>query len=118
MYESEIASAAAALSGAEAGEFTALAGAAEAELAARLRDGVTEESVKAEFIAGAAFLALSLCSAAAESGGASSWRAGNMSVTRRTGGAVQSASALRQEAEALMAPYLRDGGFAFSGVEG
>lgn len=96
----------------------ALCGAAEAELAGKLREGLTPKDCGGAFPVAAAWLARAgLCAGQSADGDASSWTAGAVSVT----GAVpagERASALRARAMELMAPYLRDEAFCFRGVRG
>lgn len=92
--------------------------AAEEELTARLRAGVTPADCGAVFPLGCAWLALSGLAGGQPAGGAQ-FTAG--SVTIREGSSGQSlaqAAAYRQQGEAVLAPYLRDRGFLFRGVEG
>lgn len=79
-------------------------------LEARLREGLTVESCKADFVAAAALYALA---ALEESGGqVQEFRAGDLTV-KQGGGAA--ARCLRRQAELMMMPYLRDG-LVFTGV--
>lgn len=91
-----------------------LCAAASAQLLARLRSGTDPESIKELFVTAAGVLALSMYSALGQSGGALSFRAGNLSVSRSGG---ESAHSLRREAEAMIADYLADRGFEFRSVE-
>lgn len=90
--------------------------AASGELRARLRQGVAPEDIKETFITAAGVLALSMYMALEESAFSGQVKAGSLSVTRSGGGA--SAASLRQQAEAMLAAYLQDQGFAFLGVRG
>lgn len=94
----------------------ALCGQAEEELRGRLAENVTEADCSAAFRLGAAWLALSLLCAAQTAGGVESFSAGRLTV--RYGGAAQRASVMRLQAEQVMKPYLKDGGFVFRGVRG
>lgn len=93
--------------------------ACEAELAAKLREGMTIEGCESAFVCAAAWLA----AAAFESGqggeGISSLRAGQLSVT--AAGAEHRgvrSDLLRRSARALMEPYCRETHFGFCGVQG
>lgn len=92
--------------------------AAEAELTGRLRDGVGPEDCGTAFVLGCAWLALAGLAGGRYSGGGQ-FTAG--SVTIREGGSGEDrerSAALRLQAETVMAPYLKDRGFLFRGVEG
>ncbi|MDO5399413.1 MAG: hypothetical protein Q4F17_00340 [Eubacteriales bacterium] len=87
-----------------------LCAAAVTALEARLREGLTADSCKADFVAAAALYALA---ALEEAGGQmQEFRAGDLVV--KQGGSAAS-RCLRRQAELMMGPYLRDG-FAFMGV--
>jgi len=90
--------------------------AAERELTGRLRDGVAPEDCEPAFVAGAAWLALAGLYGGQGTEEVEAFTAGELTV-RPTGGEARSAR-LRAQAERVMAPYLRDGGFAFVGVRG
>lgn len=105
------------LDAAKKARLNALCSAAAGEVTARLREGVTPESAGESFITAAGMLALAMYM---ELGDAaedfSSFRAGNVSVTRRRSAA--SAARLRQQAEELLREYISDSGFSFMGVRG
>lgn len=94
------------------------------ELAAwreRLKEDVTEEACHGVLVVACALGALAAMGTAWESGAGRvvSFSAGDLSVRETEGQtAEESASALRRQAERLMAPYARDEGFAFWEVEG
>ncbi len=90
--------------------------AAEAELRARLREDVTPEDCEGAFVQAGAWLALEALEEGRRADGVASWTAGDLTVRRRESGA--GTGALRRMAMRLMAPYLRDGGFCFLGVDG
>ena len=80
-------------------------------LSARLRDGLSPEDCKADFIAGAslyALAALSECSTEAEQ-----VKLGDVTVKKP--GKNTAANCLRNQADLIMAPYLKDR-FSFVGV--
>ena len=82
-------------------------------LANRLRTGLTPEDYKADFIAAASLFALSALSAADENSAVEMFQAGDMSIRRRGGDAAS--NCLRNQAELMIAPYLKDY-FTFVGV--
>lgn len=99
----------------DAGALEKLCRAASSELLSRLRQGVDPESIKPLFICASGVLALSMYSALGL-GGEYSFRAGNLSVSRR--GQRPGADELRAQAEAMLSEYLADRGFEFRSVEG
>ena len=94
-----------------------LCAAAVAELNGWLRDGVCPEDCGSAFPLAAAWLVLAGL-AAGESGGTERFTAGEISVQRDGEDAAARRAALRLQARQVMAPYIRDGGFAFLGVDG
>ena len=82
-------------------------------LANRLRTGLTPEDCKADFIAAASLFALSALSTADENSAVEMFQAGDMSIRRRGGDAAS--NCLRNQAELMIAPYLKDY-FTFVGV--
>ena len=96
----------------------ALCRAAETEMTGRLRDGVSPEDCGPAFVLGCAWLALAGL-AGAQSGGVSSFTAGNVTIREEESGqGAERSAALRLQAEAVLGPYLKDRGFLFRGVEG
>ena len=91
----------------------ALCRAAEAELTARLRPGITAEQCADALVPAAAWTALAGLAGATEEA-AASFRVGDVSVTRD----ASAAGRLLEQAERLMAPWSGDGGFAFREVRG
>ena len=94
----------------------ALCAAAEAELAGGLREGLAPEDCSDAFRCAAALLATAALLPGREAGEAVQFTAGEVSL--RAGGGCETAAALRRQAEALMAPYRPDGGYAFLWVRG
>ena len=82
-------------------------------LAGRLRDGLTPEDCKADFISAAGLYALSAMSGTDEMDRLEQITAGDITL-KRAGGDVAS-NCLRYQAELMMAPYLASG-FTFRGV--
>lgn len=97
-----------------------LCGVQETLLEGRLKDGVSKEACGDAFLCAAAFLtAAALESARAGGEEASSLRAGDLTVTKRSSGeSGKRLDALRAQAWALMRPYTQDGAFCFFGVTG
>ena len=85
--------------------------AAKATLAARLRSGITPEDCRADFISAGSLLALAALSEGENS--PERFTAGELTVQR--GSASAAARCLRNQAELLMMPYVRDC-FTFLGV--
>ena len=97
----------------------ALCAAAETAWTARLWEGATAEACGSAFCCAAAFTAAADFAMARRAGGAVSFTAGEISVKTGDGAdQVSLASALRETAERLMAPYAEAGDFAFKGVRG
>lgn len=80
-----------------------------AALQMRLKDGLTVEDCQEEFVMAASLFALAALKDAEK---CEEFRAGDLTVKAGTG---READALREQAEALMKPYLKDC-FAFVGV--
>lgn len=87
------------------------------ELTAKLREGVTAQDCRATFVIAAAWIALAGLCISREDEGITSWSAGDVSVqkSRDRGNLPEVYCA---QAERLMAPYVKDNGFAFLGVKG
>ena len=91
-----------------------LCAASASSLAARLRDGITPEECKADFVAAASLMALASLNAVGEDAQVEEFKAGDLTVKR--GGKVDAASnCLQKQAELIIAPYLKDR-CAFLGV--
>ena len=82
-------------------------------LEARLRDGLRPEDCKADFIAAASLFALSALNAAGNGSDISQFKVGDVTVNR--GSSDAASNCLRNQAELLIAPYLKDC-FSFLGV--
>lgn len=103
------------------GTLRLLVRAAQAELAGKLREGVTPRDCESAFLTAAAWLALAGWLTGQSTAGetASSFTAGSLSID--TGGdetALARGETLRRRAEELLRPYCRDESFAFQGVRG
>ncbi len=120
MYQDEIYAAAAGLTGYESDTLYDFCLVAETELENRLKTGVTKESCSGVFIQAAAVLAVSYLNVLENgSGDIESYSAGEVSVRRKsTAAAREMYKALREQAETMMAPFLKDDGFFFREVRG
>lgn len=96
----------------------ALCQAAELEVAGRLREGLVPEDCGQAYVLGCAWLALAGLAGAETGRTPLRFTAGEVSIQEEGGDAPQRAQALRLQAEAVLAPYLKDRGFVFQGVEG
>lgn len=86
-----------------------------------LREGVAEEDCRDLLVVASAWTALAAMTGALEGSqpGPVSFSAGDLSVTTgNTAGGNACAESLRRQAELVMAPYVRDGAFAFLEVRG
>jgi len=91
------------------------------QLAGRLRPGVTPEDCGTAFPLAAAMVVMDRLSGISGGGSAeevTSFTAGDLTVRKESGSGGQTAKGLTEQAEGLLSPWLRDGGFAFQGVEG
>lgn len=86
---------------------------AENSLRQKLRDGITPEDCKADFIAAASLLALAALSEMDDMAQMVQIQTGDL--TLRRGSPDSAACCLRYQAEAVMMPYMKDP-FAFMGV--
>jgi hypothetical protein len=87
-----------------------LSRAAVTHLTARLRDGLTPEDLKADFIAAASLFALASLSSAAQVG---EMKLGDVTIKRS--GTDTASQCLHNQAALIMAPYVKDS-FYFLGV--
>lgn len=92
----------------------ALCNAAQAELAGRLREGVSPADCGRAFPLAAAWLALAKLYTG--EAGVEQFSAGNLTIRQRDGAAR--GAALRLQAEQVLKEWLRDDGFVFWGVKG
>jgi hypothetical protein len=86
---------------------------AENSLRQKLRNGITPDDCKADFIAAASLLALAALSETDDASQMAQIQTGDL--TLRRGSTDSAACCLRYQAEAIMTPYLKDP-FAFMGV--
>ena len=87
--------------------------AAASSLEARLRDGLTAEDCRADFVAAASLYALAALNEAGKTGGMEEFRAGDLTVKRS--GMDTSSRCLQRQADLIIQPFLKDR-FAFLGV--
>ena len=79
----------------------------------QLRDGLTAENCKADFVAAASLFALAALNEAGQAGTLEEFRAGDLTVKRS--GMDTSSRCLQRQAELIIQPFLKDS-FAFLGV--
>ena len=82
-------------------------------LAARLKDGLRPEDCKADFIAAASLFALAALNGVKDSEALEQVSAGDLTI--RKGKPDAASNVLRNQAELMIAPYLKDS-FTFMGV--
>ena len=88
--------------------------AATAALTARLREGLRPEDCKADFIASASLYALAALNAVKDGDTLEQFTAGDLTI-RKSASADPASNVLRNQAELMIAPYLKDR-FCFRGV--
>ena len=89
------------------------------QLAGRLREGITPEDCGPAFPLAAAMTAMDRLSGMTGGGNAgevTSFTAGDLTIKRQVGSAA--GKSLSEQAEELLAPWLKSAGFCFQGVEG
>ena len=82
-------------------------------LTARLRDGITPEDCKAEFVAAASLYALAALNEAGQAGNLEEFRAGDLTIRKNHSDAPS--RCLYRQAELMIMPFLKDN-FVFQGV--
>jgi len=92
-----------------------LCGAVTSTLTARLRDGITPEDCKADFVAAASLYALAALDGAEESAHVEEFQAGDLTVRQSNEHRNAASNCLQRQADMLILPYLRDR-FSFLGV--
>ena len=102
------------LEGNQCDVLNALCTASTAALTARLREGLRPEDCKADFVAAASLFALAALGQVKNGEALEQITAGDLTVRRTTGSDVAS-NCLRNQAELMIAPYLKDR-FCFRGV--
>ena len=83
-------------------------------LAARLKDGLRPEDCKADFIAAASLFALAALNGVKDGESLEQISAGDLTI-RKSGNSDAASNVLRNQAELMIAPYLKDC-FTFVGV--
>ena len=86
-----------------------------AVLGSRLREGLTPEDCKADFVAAASLYALSSLNSAEDTGKVEEFKAGDLTVKQGAQNRDAASRCLQHQAQLMIAPYLRDG-FTFRGV--
>ena len=84
-------------------------------LSAQLREGITPEDCKADFIAAAGLYALAALGSAEESGGVEEFKAGDLTVKKSASSRDAASRCLEIQAQRILAPFLKDR-FSFMGV--
>ena len=90
-----------------------LCAASATSLESRLREGLTPEDCKADFIAAASLFALSALNGVGDGTDISQFKVGDVTLNRDSSDAAS--NCLRNQAELMIAPYLKDR-FSFRGV--
>lgn len=90
-------------------------GASASSLTARLREGLTPEDCKADFIAAASLLALAQLNGVDDDAQVEEFKAGDLTVKQGSKNRDAASQCLQRQAELMIAPYLKDG-FSFRGV--
>lgn len=93
----------------------ALCTATTASLNARLREGLTAQDCKADFIAAASLLALAALAGVTEDVPVEQITVGDFTVRKGAASHDAASNCLRAQAELMIAPYLKDS-FSFRGV--
>ena len=89
--------------------------AAASSLESRLRDGITAEDCKADFIAAASLYALASLGDVEDSVQVEEFQAGDLTVRQSKESRDAASNCLQRQAEMIILPYLKDR-FAFVGV--
>jgi hypothetical protein len=84
-------------------------------LSNRLREGLTPEDCKADFIAAASLFALAAMNSVSDSATVEEFKAGDLTVKQNLKNRDAASQCLHNQAELMIAPYLKDR-FAFMGV--
>ena len=92
-----------------------LCAASTSALASRLREGLTPEDCKADFIAAASLFALANLNSVDDVSQVEEFKAGDLTVKQGAQNRDAASRCLQHQAELMIAPYLRDG-FTFRGV--
>ena len=84
-------------------------------LESRLREGITSEDCKADFIAAASLYALAALGDMEETVDVEEFRAGDLTVRQSKSGRSAASNCLQRQADMMILPYLKDR-FSFLGV--
>lgn len=82
-------------------------------LASRLREGITPEDCKADFVAAASLFALAALNEAGKDNALEEFRAGDLTIRRN--GTDTPSKCLQRQAELIIMPFLQDS-FVFRGI--
>ena len=93
----------------------ALSGASASSLASRLREGVTPEDCRGDFVTAASLLALACLSGADSEDGLEEFKAGDLTVRQNRERRDAASNCLQRQADMMILPYLKDR-FSFMGV--
>ena len=89
--------------------------AATSSLESRLRDGITPEDCKADFIAAASLYALASLGDVEETISVEEFKAGDLTVRQSSHGRDAASNCLKRQADMMILPFLKDR-FSFLGV--
>ena len=89
--------------------------AAASSLESRLRDGITPEDCKADFIAAASLYALASLNGVEDTAQVEEFKAGDLSVRQSSERRDAASNCLHRQADMMILPYLKDR-FSFVGV--
>ena len=89
--------------------------AATTSLAARLREGMTPDDCRADFVAAASLFALAAMNEADEKMAVEEFKAGDLTVKQSANARDAASRCLYNQAELMIMPYMKDR-FAFTGV--
>ena len=92
-----------------------LCSAATSSLTVRLREGITPEDCKADFIAAASLYALASLNDVEETVQVEEFQAGDLTVRQSKSGRDAASNCLQRQADMMILPYLKDR-FSFLGV--
>ena len=85
-----------------------LCAAAASSLESRLRDGITPEDCKADFIAAASLYALASLGSVEETVNVEEFKAGDLTIRQSKSGRDAASNCLQRQAEMIILPYLKD----------
>lgn len=95
-----------------------LAQAAQTRLAARLREGTRPEDCGPVFSLAAAMVVMDRIGGLTGGGEVTSFTAGDLTIRTKADGGGTAGKSLSDKAAELLAPWTKDGGFEFRGVDG